>query len=54
MGRTVAIGIQRYNQIVENNYHGFVLGLLVDLAERYTLTLNRESGFGRYDVMLDS
>lgn len=37
----------------ERFYHGFVLGLLIDLADRYTLTSNRESGFGRYDVMLD-
>ncbi len=34
-------------------YHGFVLGLIVDLADRYTVTSNRESGFGRYDVMLE-
>ena len=33
-------------------YHGFVLGLMVELAGRYRLTSNRESGFGRYDVML--
>ena len=37
----------------ERFYHGFVLGLLVDLADRYTITSNRESGFGRYDVMLE-
>ena len=37
----------------ERFYHGFVLGLLVELRERYTLTSNRESGFGRYDVMLE-
>jgi len=37
----------------ERFYHGFVLGLLVELRERYTVTSNRESGFGRYDVMLD-
>lgn len=37
----------------ERFYHGFVLGLLVDLGCRYTLTSNRESGFGRYDVMLE-
>ncbi len=37
----------------ENFYHGFVLGLMVELADRYTLTSNRESGFGRYDVMLE-
>ena len=37
----------------ERFYHGFVLGLLVDLAGRYTITSNRESGFGRYDVVLE-
>lgn len=37
----------------ERFYHGFVLGLMVDLQDRYTLTSNRESGFGRYDVMLE-
>ena len=36
----------------ERFYHGFVLGLLVELEDRYILTSNRESGFGRYDVML--
>ncbi len=36
----------------EKFYHGFVLGLLVELSDRYRLTSNRESGFGRYDVML--
>lgn len=36
----------------ERFYHGFVLGLMVDLSDRYTITSNRESGFGRYDVML--
>ena len=37
----------------EKFYHGFVLGLIVDLADRYTVTSNRESGFGRYDVILE-
>ena len=37
----------------ERFYHGFVLGLMVDLSDRYILTSNRESGFGRYDVMLE-
>ena len=37
----------------ERFYHGFVLGLMVDLADRYRITSNRESGFGRYDVMLE-
>ena len=36
----------------ERFYHGFVLGLLVELKDRYKVTSNRESGFGRYDVML--
>lgn len=37
----------------ERFYHGFVLGLIVELADRYILTSNRESGFGRYNVMLE-
>ena len=37
----------------ERFYHGFVLGLMVDLSDRYTILSNRESGFGRYDVMLE-
>ena len=35
----------------ERFYHGFVLGLLADLRERYQIRSNRESGYGRYDVM---
>ena len=37
----------------ERFYHGFVLGLTVELEDRYVITSNRESGFGRYDVMLE-
>lgn len=37
----------------ERFYHGFVLGLMVELSDRYVMTSNRESGFGRYDVMLE-
>ena len=37
----------------ERFYHGFVLGLLVDLKDRYRISSNRESGFGRYDVILE-
>lgn len=37
----------------ERFYHGFVLGLMVDLEDRYEITSNRESGFGRYDIMLE-
>lgn len=37
----------------ERFYHGFVLGLMVELAGEYKISSNRESGFGRYDVMLE-
>ncbi len=37
----------------ERFYHGFMLGLVVELADRYVITSNRESGYGRYDVMLE-
>lgn len=37
----------------EKFYHGFVLGLIVELADRYVIMSNRESGVGRYDVMLE-
>lgn len=37
----------------ERFYHGFVLGLMVELTNKYLITSNRESGFGRYDVMLE-
>ena len=36
----------------EKFYHGFVLGLIVELSDRYEIKSNRESGFGRYDVMM--
>lgn len=56
---------QQYSFLLEDNiltpkeaeperfYHGFVLGLLVELADKYYVLSNRESGFGRYDVMLE-
>lgn len=37
----------------ERFYHGFVLGLIVELMGRYKISSNRESGYGRYDVMLE-
>lgn len=37
----------------ERFYHGFILGLIVELEDRYQITSNRESGFGRYDVILE-
>ena len=37
----------------ERFYHGFVLGLIVDLTGRYVIASNRESGFGRYDVVIE-
>jgi hypothetical protein len=46
-------GTHPSNEAPERFYHGFVLGLLVELSGRYVLTSNRESGFGRYDVLLE-
>ena len=40
------------NDAPERFYHGFVLGLMVELKGSYEVTSNRESGFGRYDIML--
>ena len=37
----------------ERFYHGFVLGLMVGLEGRFTITSNRESGFGRYYIVLE-
>ena len=37
----------------ENFYHAFVLGMLVGLKDKYYVRSNRESGFGRYDIMLE-
>ena len=37
----------------ERFYHGFVLGLITELDRDYVITSNRESGFGRYDVMIE-
>ncbi|MGN0076424.1 MAG: AAA family ATPase [Parafannyhessea sp.] len=37
----------------ESFYHGFVLGLVVDLRGRFRVRSNRESGYGRYDVVLE-
>ena len=37
----------------ENFYHAFVLGMLVGLRDTYYVNSNRESGMGRYDIMLE-
>ena len=37
----------------ERFYHGFVLGMVVNLADKYKVRSNRESGYGRYDVMIE-
>lgn len=36
----------------ESFYHAFVLGMVVDLQDTYTVESNKESGFGRYDVCI--
>ncbi len=46
-------GVQPSEAEPERFYHGFVLGLMVELADKYVVTSNRESGLGRYDVMLE-
>ena len=46
-------GKQAYGAEPERFYHGFVLGLIVELQNRYRITSNQESGFGRYDVVLE-
>jgi hypothetical protein len=33
-------------------YHGLVLGMLAVMRNTYVVTSNRESGFGRFDIML--
>ena len=54
LGRLVASTVSFFDAAgaPEKFYHGFVLGLLVTFKGRFTLTSNRESGRGRYDVML--
>lgn len=46
-------GNQSSKKEPERFYHGFVLGLIVDLVTQYHITSNRESGFGRYDIVLE-
>lgn len=40
-------------EMPERFYHAFVLGMITELDKDYVITSNRESGFGRYDVMLE-
>ncbi len=40
-------------RLPENFYHGLVLGLLAENSRDYVLTSNRESGYGRYDVVME-
>ena len=37
----------------EQFYHGFVLGIVASLSDRFAIESNRESGYGRYDIMLE-
>lgn len=46
-------GRQPAKQEPERFYHGFVLGLIADSKIDYVITSNRESGFGRYDVVME-
>jgi hypothetical protein len=40
-------------KLPENFYHGLVLGLLAENSSEYVITSNRESGYGRYDVVME-
>ena len=40
-------------KLPENFYHGLVLGLLAENSREYAITSNRESGYGRYDVVME-
>lgn len=46
-------GTKPSEKLPERFYHGFVLGILVDQAKDYLVKSNRESGYGRYDVVLE-
>ena len=46
-------GILETEKKPERFYHGFVLGLIVDKAKSYMVKSNRESGYGRYDVIME-
>lgn len=50
---TFDVGNHPSHRAPELFYHGFVLGLLADLQDQYLIRSNRESGFGRYDVVLE-
>ncbi len=45
-------GMTPSDKVPESFYHGLVLGLLVEQKGRYEIRSNRESGYGRYDVMM--
>ena len=47
-------GRNRTVKLPENFYHGLVLGMLVENSRDYIITSNRESGYGRYDVVMES
>lgn len=46
------VGRRPSEKAPERFYHGFVLGLIAALKDKYAITSNRESGRGRYDIML--
>ncbi|MGN0161810.1 MAG: PD-(D/E)XK nuclease domain-containing protein [Lachnospiraceae bacterium] len=46
------VGKRPSEKAPERFYHGLVLGLIVKLRDEYEITSNRESGYGRYDVMM--
>ncbi len=47
-----SFSVHDFGEESEKVYQAFVIGLLVWLSGRYEMKSNRESGYGRYDVML--
>ena len=37
----------------EKFYHNFILGMVLSLSDKYYVKSNRESGYGRYDILLE-
>jgi hypothetical protein len=54
--KEIVLAVLSFHDTAGNNpekvYHAFVLGLLTHLTDRYVIRSNRESGYGRYDVLM--
>ncbi len=53
--QTIVLRVMSFHDLggePEKVYHALVLGMLVRMSDRYEIRSNRESGYGRYDIML--